>query len=245
MWIYQEILFETKPGFVIETGTAHGGSALFLAHMCDLLGKGRIVTIDIEEKPDRPSHDRITYLKGSSTSEEILFKVRKLVGDTDALVVLDSDHSKDHVLAELRAYSRFVKEGGYLIVEDTNVNGHPVLQNFGPGPMEAVEEFVEENRGFFVDEGKEKFLMTFNPRGYLKKAKTSDQPEPRPANVATARPDAAGRNPRPENLVWIFGSGRSGSTWLASMLAGLKGFSLWNEPYVGQLFADLLEQFVD
>src|SRR3712207_4671527 len=69
MWIYQEILFETKPGFVIETGTAHGGSALFLAHMCDLLGKGRIVTIDIEEKPDRPSHDRITYLEGSSTSE--------------------------------------------------------------------------------------------------------------------------------------------------------------------------------
>jgi cephalosporin hydroxylase len=139
-------IVQTKPDFVIETGTARGGSALFLAHICDVLGKGRVITIDIKENPNRPRHERITYLHGSSTSKEVLSEVKGLVGDGSALVILDSDHSKDHVIAELRAYSRFVNDGGYLIVEDTNVNGHPVLPEYGPGPMEAVEAFLEANK---------------------------------------------------------------------------------------------------
>jgi cephalosporin hydroxylase len=173
MWVYQEILFEARPDFVVETGTAHGGSAYFLAHMFDLLGKGQVVTVDIEERPNRPRHERITYLSGSSTSDEMLAEVERLVDGKDALVILDSDHSRGHVLAELKAYSNFVKEGGYLVVEDTNVNGHPVLPDFGPGPMEAVEDFLKADGDFTVDASKEKFYMTFNPKGFLKRGRRS------------------------------------------------------------------------
>lgn len=172
MWVYQEMLFELRPDVVIECGTSRGGSALYLATICDALDCGRIITIDIEDRPGRPRHDRIEYLLGSSTSEEIVERVRSLVGDEeDALVILDSDHSKGHVLDELRAYNGFVKRGGYLIVEDTDLNGHPVAPDFGPGPMEAVEEFLRENRDFEVDKGREKFYLTSNPSGYLKRVR--------------------------------------------------------------------------
>ena len=85
-------------------------------------------------------------------------------------MILDSDHSRDHVLDELRLYSRFVTPGGYLVVEDTNVNGHPVFPEHGPGPMEAVEEFLAESDEFEIDLAREKFFLTFNPRGFLRKS---------------------------------------------------------------------------
>lgn len=174
LWVYQEILCEVRPDVIIETGTAYGGSALFLASMCDLLRNGRVVTIDIAPTmghgPERPTHPRITYLTGSSTSPESIDRVKNLLsGNETIMVILDSDHSRDHVLEEMRIYGQFVSEGSYLIVEDTNVNGHPVLPSFGPGPMEAVECFLEETDGFFADRSREKFFLTFNPKGYLKR----------------------------------------------------------------------------
>lgn len=126
MWIYQEILFNLKPDVIVETGTAFGGSALFMANICDLLGKGKIVTVDIQDRPNRPRHERIQYISGSSTADEVVEQVRKNINGGTVLVILDSDHSKGHVLDELRIYSRFVQEGSYVIVEDSNVNGHPV-----------------------------------------------------------------------------------------------------------------------
>jgi cephalosporin hydroxylase len=86
------------------------------------------------------------------------------------LVILDSDHSRDHVLEEMRMYADLVTPDSYLIVEDTNVNGHPVFPEFGPGPMEAVDAFLAERSDFIIDRSREKLLMTFNPGGYLKKA---------------------------------------------------------------------------
>lgn len=170
LWIYQEILFELRPQFIIECGTAAGGSALFLASMCDLLDEGRIVTVDIEADPNRPAHSRITYLQGSSTAESIVGEIKKIVGDdSPVMVILDSDHSREHVLQELRLYSGIVTEGSYLIVEDTNINGHPVLELHGAGPMEAVETFLNETDDFAFDREREKFFLTFNPKGYLKK----------------------------------------------------------------------------
>jgi cephalosporin hydroxylase len=83
------------------------------------------------------------------------------------MVVLDSDHHAEHVLNELRIYGEMVTVGNYLIAEDTNVNGHPVKPEFGPGPWEAVETFLKENPAFAVDSKREKFLLTFNPGGYL------------------------------------------------------------------------------
>ena len=87
------------------------------------------------------------------------------------MVDLDSNHSKQHVLEEMRAYAPMITIGNYLIVEDTNINGHPVLPEFGPGPMEAVEEFLKENHDFVPDPSREKFLVTFNPGGYLRKVR--------------------------------------------------------------------------
>jgi cephalosporin hydroxylase len=170
LWIYQEILHETRPDLVIETGTARGGSALFLASILDLLGAGEIVTIDVLPAEGRPSHERITYLTGSSTSEAVLDEVRELAaGREHVTVILDSDHARDHVLEELRQYGPLVSRGCYLVVEDTNVNRNPVRPDHGPGPMEAVEEFLQETDDFTVDRGREKFLMTFNPKGYLRR----------------------------------------------------------------------------
>lgn len=173
LWIYQEIIWQVKPDLIVETGTYKGGSALFMANICDLLGNGDVVTIDISPFPDgaiRPEHRRITYLVGSSTSPEIVSQIQEKRGRVKScLVVLDSDHSKAHVLSELRLYSGLVNKDSYLIVEDTNVNGHPVLENFGPGPWEAVDSFLAENGDFSPDQRMEKFYMTFNPNGFLKR----------------------------------------------------------------------------
>ncbi len=170
LWIYQEIIHDTRPDLIIETGTGGGGGALYLAHLLDICGKGEVVTIDISQSEFSPKHDRITYLQGSSTSPEILQEVSKVAHKKRTMVILDSNHNKDHVLRELRAYSRFVSGGHYLIVEDTNVNDHPVSPNFDDGgPMEAVEIFLKEDKRFILDRGKERHFLTFNPKGYLKK----------------------------------------------------------------------------
>jgi cephalosporin hydroxylase len=87
------------------------------------------------------------------------------------IVLLDSDHTKDHVLAELNAYSPLVTPGSYLIVEDTNLNGHPVDPDYGPGPMEALDAFLTTHSEFAHDTTQDKFLLSFNPKGYLKRAR--------------------------------------------------------------------------
>ena len=169
LWIYQELLHELRPEVIVETGTANGGSALFMAAICDLLGGGEIVSVDIDER-ERPAHQRVTYLGGSSTAPEIHAQVVDFVGArAPVLVLLDSDHSRDHVLEELHLYSPLVTPGSYVVVEDTNVNGHPVRREFGPGPMEAVDEFLRGSSDFEIDSAREKFLLTFNPRGFLRR----------------------------------------------------------------------------
>ena len=170
LFVYQELLHDLKPDVIVEAGTLYGGSAYFFATIMDQLNNGKVITIDIEEQSNRPRHPRITYLLGSSTSPGIFAKVKDLIpDDATVMVVLDSDHSRDHVLNELRLYHPIVSPGHYLVVEDTNVNGHPVLPGFGPGPWEAVDAFLKENSDFEADRSREKFLITFNPRGYLKK----------------------------------------------------------------------------
>jgi cephalosporin hydroxylase len=174
MWVYQEILWETRPDLIVECGTAWGGSALFFASMFDTFrASGEIVTIDIaghDQIPGRPEHPRITYVTGSSTDPAIVSEVgERAQGKDRVMVVLDSDHSYAHVAAELAAYASLVTRGCYLIVEDTSVNGHPVLPDWGPGPHEAVDDFLEDTGEFVRDPAREKFMMTFNPGGYLRR----------------------------------------------------------------------------
>ena len=172
LWNYQEILHEQRPDVLVECGTARGGSALYLASLFDLLGHGRVVSIDISENKNPPEHERIRYVVGSSTAPETLDLVRREVeGSERVMVILDSDHSRDHVLRELRLYADVVTVGSYLLVEDTCINGHPVAPQFGPGPMEAVQTFLREDDRFVADPRDCKFLMTFNPNGYLRKVK--------------------------------------------------------------------------
>lgn len=171
LWIYQEMISEIKPDLIVETGTYQGGSALFMAHILDILDHGEIITIDIAEKPNRPVHPRIKYVKGLSSDSDLIDGILKNRPEEKRLIILDSDHRKSHVLSELNLFSPYATIESYIIVEDTNINGHPVYPKFGEGPFEAVEEFVANNKNFIIDEIKEKFLLTFNPRGYLKRIK--------------------------------------------------------------------------
>lgn len=168
---YQEILFQVKPDVIVECGTNQGGSALFLANMCDLLGKGKVITVDIQEM-ERPEHGRISYLLGDTTSTEIVNKIKESILPSDVvLVILDSDHTEPHVLQEMRLYYGLVSVGSYLIVEDTIIGGNPIAPHLAPGPMGAVQQFLTENDQFIVDESRHKFHLTFNPNGYLLKVK--------------------------------------------------------------------------
>ncbi len=170
MWVYQDILYETKPDVLVEAGTAFGGSAYYFASMFDLLGKGRVVTIDILPEPSRPKHPRITYLLGSSTSEETLRQVRDGIRPGErVMVVLDSDHHAEHVRRELEDYSPLVCQGCYLVVEDTNINGNPVLPDYGPGPNEAVHDFLKSHKDFAQDFSREYLGVTYFPGGWLKR----------------------------------------------------------------------------
>lgn len=179
LWIYQELIYRIRPDLIIETGTMFGGSAFYLATMCDLVGNGRVVTIDITDRPNRPAHPRLTYLTGSSTSEEILTEVKGMVAEAGpVMVILDSDHSCGHVLEELHRYSPFVTPDSYVVVEDTNVNGHPVWPKFGPGPMEAVDAFLAETDEFEIDPHCERLLYTTNPRGFLHRRPAGPPPAP-------------------------------------------------------------------
>jgi len=171
LWVYQEILHETRPELIVETGTYRGGSALFLASMCDLLGVGEIVSIDIEPlREDYPEHPRVTYLGGrSSTDPEVVSEIRARAAGRPILVVLDSDHSQAHVEAELAAYAPVVPVGCYLIVEDSNIG--QIRKDLLPGPLQAVEVFLGRTDEFVVDREREKFLITFNPSGYLRRVR--------------------------------------------------------------------------
>jgi cephalosporin hydroxylase len=170
LWIYQEIIHECRPDLIVETGTMEGGSALYMASILDLIGQGEVVSVDIEAKPRRPIHPRVTYLTGSSTDPNVVAHVAdRARGKHSVMVILNSDHARDHVLEELCNYAPFVTPGNYLIVEDTNVNGNPVARGHGPGPREALEVFLANNGTFAVDRSREKLLLTFNPGGYLRR----------------------------------------------------------------------------
>jgi len=174
MWVYQEILSETRPEVVVECGTAFGGSALFMATVMDQIGVGQVVTVDITAQPNLPRHPRIEYLSGSTADARTLDQVRSRIRPgARTMVILDSLHTRDHVLAELELFWPLVTPGCYLVVEDTNINGHPVQTDFepdrGPGAYEAVEIFLRQDRPFERDPSRERLLLTFNPGGYLRR----------------------------------------------------------------------------
>lgn len=194
-WVYLEIISETRPDVIIEIGTHHGGSSLALAHYCDALGRGRVIAVDLDlagvpETVRR--HPRITLIEGDAVQSAA--RVAELIGpDETALVIEDSAHTYDNTLAVLRAYSRFVKPGGYFIVED-GICRHGLADGPSPGPYEAAADFLAERPEFEADRDRESFLVTWNPGGYLRRRETGSgagASSPRPSPVRRCRLSAA------------------------------------------------------
>ncbi|HEY2235391.1 MAG TPA: CmcI family methyltransferase [Candidatus Angelobacter sp.] len=177
MWNYQEILVSLQPSLIIEFGTHQGGSALFFSSVMRQIGRPyMIVSVDIAASgisEKAKSDPNVRLLTASSSSPE----VRKTIQDLrhnfpgPVFVILDSDHSKEHVFAEMVSLRDILVAGDYMIVEDSNINGHPVLRSFGPGPYEAVQEYIRKYpQDYEFDfERERKFGFSFAPNGFLRR----------------------------------------------------------------------------
>jgi cephalosporin hydroxylase len=181
----QEILWEVRPELIVETGIAHGGSLVYYASLCELIGQGEVLGIDIDIRPHNresieahPMFRRISLLQGSSTDPAIVQQVSARAAGKRVLVVLDSNHTHDHVLAELEAYAPLVSVGSYCVVFDTIVEDLPPglypdrNWDVGNNPKTAVHAFLARDDRFEIDRDIEaKVQITVAPDGYLRRIK--------------------------------------------------------------------------
>ncbi len=172
-WIYQELIYKIKPDYIIELGIMFGGATHFYARICELVGHGQVIGVDISlDKVKSIDNDRITLIEGSSSSPQTLAVVKEIVGSGTALVIADSDHEKNHCLAELRLFSQLVSVGSYYVVEDSlndPMHWHPVPNE---GPQAAAIAFMEENDDFVIDTRyAEKYIFSLSPLGFLLRVK--------------------------------------------------------------------------
>ena len=169
-WIYQEIIFASKPDVIVEIGSYCGGSALSLAHLCDHLNKGRIIAVDIDHSrlnQTVKNHPRISLVTGDAC--EVFDEVAAMCRDCASVMVIeDSSHEYQNTLNVLKKYSQLVTIGNYLIVED-GICHHGLNIGPSPGPYEAISDFIKTNGNFIIDRRKEAFFITWNPQGYLKR----------------------------------------------------------------------------
>jgi cephalosporin hydroxylase len=178
LWMMQQIIYETRPDFIIETGTFKGGSALYWAYTLNGMGleNSRVFTSDIQDLTATAATNPlwkkyVNFFKASSTAPEVVAEISKRAQGHKVLITLDSDHSEAHVSEEIKAYAPMVSRGSYLVVEDTHMDGVPTAPGFGPGPMAAVQKFLKAggSKDFEQDSAREAFIMTFNPGGWLKR----------------------------------------------------------------------------
>jgi cephalosporin hydroxylase len=172
IWNYQEIIFERKVDHVIETGTRHGGSAVFFAEtLAARRAPGPVVSIDVDRAARQiAACEGVHFLIGDSAGASMADQALALLPPARGplFLILDSDHARDHVLRELRTWVPRLRTGDYLVVEDTIVNGHPVRPEHGPGPMEAIAQYLAEAPGLLThDAAREaKFGASFAARGH-------------------------------------------------------------------------------
>lgn len=180
MWMTQQVIAEVRPDYIIEAGSYQGGSALYFAHVLEGLGlpDAKVITIDIRNTVGEASalplwRKRVRFVHGSSTDPKVVAAIAEQVHGKKVLVVLDSDHSKSHVLAELEAYAPLVSPGSYIIAEDTSLDGIPLdVKMANNGPMAAVEAFLGSEAGsaFSPDTARESLVVTFHPGGWLRRS---------------------------------------------------------------------------
>lgn len=172
LWALQEIVFETRPGLILETGVHRGGTTLYLASLLDLIDEGEVVGVDVDLSQVDPrvrAHPRIRLLEGDSTSAEVAAAVQAAASGRRVMIDLDASHRAETVSAELRSLAPLVSPGCYLVVEDTAIRDQPVLADFGPGPGEALAEWLASGVPFDVDRSRERMLATLNRGGYLRR----------------------------------------------------------------------------
>jgi cephalosporin hydroxylase len=175
MWNYQEILYDLQPSLVVEFGSNQGGSAVFFASLMRHNGKPfKVLSVDINHKPLAPAARRdpdILFVESSSTEPAIAEQIQSLKNEFPGKIfaILDSDHTMNHVLAEMKLLRPLLSSGDYLLVEDSTVNGHPVLPGWGPGPYEAIEAYEREFPNDYTHDvdRENKFGWTFAPYGFL------------------------------------------------------------------------------
>ena len=170
LWIYQEIIFETKPDVILEIGNFQGGTTLALAHICDSNDHGRIIGVDISHKniPIKVKlHPRITLIEGDACQSN--HAIRKHIHPKKRVMVIeDSSHTFENTLNVLRTFSDLVQSGDYFIIEDS-ICHHGLDAGPNPGPYKAIEAFLNQNTDFEMDRRRESFLITWNPKGYLRR----------------------------------------------------------------------------
>jgi cephalosporin hydroxylase len=185
----QEVIWATKPDVIIETGVARGGSVLFMASLLELIGKGKVIGVDIDIRAHNrdsierhPMAKRVILIEGPSTDQAVVASVKESIPNgASVMVVLDSDHSRAHVLAELQHYAPLVTEGCYLVVADTLLGGLDAKQTprnrskiwpTGNEPLSALEAYLKETDRFEVDPViNGKLILSSSPGGYLRRRK--------------------------------------------------------------------------
>lgn len=173
--VLQEVIWDTRPELIIESGTAYGGTALFFATILDGIGSGEVLTLDIDHsrvKPRSRSHSRVRLLTADSTKPESSEEVRRRAEGYRTMIFLDADHRREAVLTELRAYADLVTPGCYAVVADSAINNHPLpwLSGGGyEGPFEAIQDFLAERNDFEVDGSREYQVLTLFPSGFLRR----------------------------------------------------------------------------
>ncbi|MCU1723877.1 MULTISPECIES: cephalosporin hydroxylase family protein [Pseudomonas] len=185
MLAMQEIIWRVKPDLIVECGIAHGGSIIYYASLLELQGHGEVLGIDRDIRPhnreaieSHPMSKRISMIEGSSIDEATIAQVRAIAEGKKVILVLDSNHTHDHVLAELRAYAPLVAVDSYCVVMDTVVEDMPAEffpdRPWGPGdnPKTAVWEYLKENTDFEIDQQmQDKLLLSVAPDGYLRRVR--------------------------------------------------------------------------
>ncbi|HEX6460194.1 MAG TPA: CmcI family methyltransferase [Thermoleophilaceae bacterium] len=170
LFAYQELVFRLRPDWIVETRTGSGGRALFLASICDLAGEGQVLSIDGNSLATPPEHPRIKYLHGNAAAPQTAAQARDIVGESPNALVILGGGSNVQVLDAFRNYAPFVPVGSYVVVEDTILQGNPVWTDFGPGPAASVQAILKEG-DFVPDYSLERFGLTFNTGGYLRRVR--------------------------------------------------------------------------
>lgn len=174
LWIYQELIYRIQPDVILEIGSSYGGSTLYFANLLDLLGKGTVVSVDIDRSNYRIEHPRIHAITGDSGSPEVEKKVFQLCSGKKVLISHDASHYKEKVLSDMRRYSPLVPVGSYFVVEDGIYDLFSPLEGvggFADGPFDAITEFLKENSSFEPDPKCERYVFTNHPMGFLKRVR--------------------------------------------------------------------------